>query len=108
VTPPLAAVEKRRDLVTAIASTSLAATITAIPADFTTWVAALRARDYHAWRHPSGEVTVITSSEVGGRPVRVTAVFTSTPAFMTRDQAAALPTFDSPAPAARLTFPEAA
>lgn len=108
MTPTKAVVEKRRDLLTALASVAISATVAAVPADFETWVAALRATEYAAWRHPSGDITVTATGVIGDRPIRVTAVFTTQPTFMTREQAAALPAFEGPDPAARLAFPEAA
>lgn len=108
MTPPKAVVEKRRDLLLALASVAVSATLRAVPADFETWVAALQAREYTAWQHPDHSITVIAASEIGGRNIRVTAVFLTRPPFMTREQVDALPSFEGPKPAARLPFPEAA
>lgn len=108
MTPPLAAVEKRRDLLTAVASVATAATFTAVPADLEVWVAALRATHYHAWRHPDDTVTVVVTGAVAGRPIRVTTVFVTSPAWMGRTIADSLPSFAGPAPAGRYPFPETA
>lgn len=107
MTPPAEAVARRADLIVALAKTAISASIVAVPGDLTVWAAALGADEYQAWRHPSGDITVTVVGQRAGRQIRVTAVFATQPAFMTRDQAV-LPAFDSPAPAAWHTFPEAA
>ena len=106
--PPKAVVEKRRDLLTAIVSVAISANLTVVAADFQTWAAALRATEYTAWRLKGGDIIVAANGEIAGRHIRITAVFITQPAFMTREQAADLPKFESPKPAARHTFPEAA
>lgn len=82
----------------------LSAALVVPPADLEGWARALGAQEYAAWRLPSGEISVVVTADVGGRHVRVSAVFPTPPSFMSRTAVRALPSFDGPAPAARLRF----
>jgi hypothetical protein len=79
VKPPAEAVARRRDLLRSIAKTAIGAQLTAIPADLTTWAAALGATEYKAWRLKSGDITVTVTALVDDRPIRVAATSRACP-----------------------------
>lgn len=107
MTPSADAVADHRNLANLLAKRFLSAQLAAVPADFLAWAVALRATEYAAWKLTSGEISAIVVGTVAGRPIRVSTVFPTVPAWM-RPVADTLPAFNSPAPAARIPLPEAA